>query len=101
MPVHALPGLRLPNPDKRAYLDFMPDSDIPVIRQPFQQGDLLPFWAMGPAVDDHHLYRISEDPTESENRIGEKLEAEMIEMMRCALKDVKAPDEQFQRLGLV
>ncbi|MDH3641696.1 MAG: sulfatase [Gammaproteobacteria bacterium] len=100
MPVPQIPGLRLPNPDRRAFLDFMPASDIPVIRQPFQEGDRLPFWAMSPAIGDHHLYRISEDPDEEENRVGEDLEEKMIEMLRVALKDVDAPAEQFARLGI-
>ena len=49
MPVHK--GLedymRFPNPDRRATLDFMPGADVPVIRQPFEAGDVLPFWASG------------------------------------------------------
>ena len=100
MPIPSMPGLRLPNPDHRAYLDFMPASEIPVIRQPFRQGDLLPFWAMGPVIGDHHLYAINDDPDEKENRAGEKSEARMIELLRVALKDMQAPAEQFERLGL-
>lgn len=100
MPIPSLPGLRLPNPDKRAYLDFMPNSDIPVIRQPFQEGDLLPFWSSKPQIDDHHLYRLDIDPAEEENRKGELLEADMIDMLREALKEMSAPQEQFQRLGI-
>ena len=45
MPVHGLEdAVRLPPPDRRARLDFMPGSDVPVIRQPFEPGDRLPFW---------------------------------------------------------
>lgn len=100
MPVTALPGLRLPDPDKRAWLDFMPGSAIPVIRQPFAPGDLLPFWSMNPAVDEHHLYNIDLDPDETENRVGEPGEADMIELLRVALRAVNAPDEQFERLDI-
>ncbi len=100
MPVPAMPGLRLPNPDKRAYLDTMPGTDIPCIRQPFQPGDLLPFWAMGPEIDDHYLYRINEDPAELNNLVGDSLEGQMEELLRVALKDMDAPEEQFDRLGL-
>lgn len=100
MPLATMPGLRLPNPDRRAWLDFMPGSDIPVIRQPFAEGDMLPFWSMNPRLGDHHLYDIESDPVEAENRIGEKLEMQMIDMLREALKSVAAPDEQFQRLGI-
>lgn len=100
MPVTAYPGLRLPDPDKRAWLDFMPGSDIPVIRQPFQEGDLLPYWSMSPQIGDHHLYVVTDDPDEKENRVGEALEATMIELLRTALTEVEAPEEQRARLGL-
>ncbi|MGH8631371.1 MAG: sulfatase-like hydrolase/transferase, partial [Burkholderiales bacterium] len=43
MPVPSRPELRLPLPDERAVLDRMPGSKVPVIRQPFRAGDLLPF----------------------------------------------------------
>lgn len=102
MPVHAYPGLRLPNPDRRARLDFMPGSDIPVIRQPFQPGDLLPYWSMDAPVDAHELYHLGEDPDEASNLAGQdgNLEANMIELLRVALNDVQAPREQFERLGI-
>lgn len=100
MPVTALPGLRLPNPDKRATLDFMPNSDIPVIRQPFAAGDKLPFWAMDPQVGDHYLFNLRDDPDETKNLVGGPQEPEMVERLRAALTDVKAPNEQYERLGL-
>lgn len=100
MPVPAMPGLRLPDPDKRAWLDFMPGSEIPVIRQPFREGDLLPFWSVSPVVDDHHLYDLDADPGEEHNRLGDPAETMMIEMLQQALRDVSAPDEQFERLGI-
>ncbi len=100
MPIPYMPGVRLPNPDKNAWLDFMPGSDIPVIRQPFQEGDLLPYWSVGAPVDDHHLYVIPDDPQEQDNRTGQPLEKDMIELLRVALKEVEAPQEQFDRLGI-
>jgi hypothetical protein len=39
----------------------MPGARIPVIRQPFRAGDLLPFWAMG-KFSGNHLYRLTNDP---------------------------------------
>lgn len=101
MPVQTMPGLRLPNPDKRAWLDAMPGTDIPVIRQPFAEGDLLPYWALNPAIDDHQLYVVEEDPEENENRTGEKLEKEMMDLLYTALTELEVPREQFERLGLV
>lgn len=100
MPTH-FRGVGLPKPDRRAYLDYMPGSDIPVIRQPFQPGDMLPFWVSGP-VDRHHLFDLDNDPNELEERakIGDPLEKEMIDLLSTALRAVEAPDEQFARLGI-
>ncbi len=102
MPVHGVTVPLLPVPDDRATLERMPGSTIPVIRQPFRPGDLVPFWA-GSAriVGDHHLYDLSVDPDEGENRVGEAVEAEMIEVLHTALRSVDAPAEQYARLGLV
>ena len=102
MPVPGIPGLRLPNPDKRAWLDFMPGSEIPVIRQPFQEGDLLPFWSINPPLEEHHLYKLSVDPQELENLAGKdrRLERRMENLLIEALGELKAPGEQLERLGL-
>jgi hypothetical protein len=79
----------------------MPGSTIPVIRQPFQPGDALPFWVGGGAnVGQHHLYDIDNDPDECENRVGEAAEHTLQELLRAALDDVGAPAEQLERLGL-
>ncbi|MEL7157148.1 MAG: sulfatase-like hydrolase/transferase [Actinomycetota bacterium] len=102
MPVH-VPGFAgMPPPDGRAQLDRMPGATVPVIRQPYRPGDLLPFWARGAkAVGRHHLYDLEVDPDEQENRIGEaRVEAEMIDLLRTALDGVDAPTEQYQRLGV-
>jgi arylsulfatase A-like enzyme len=100
MPVPIAGFESLPAPDQRAWLDTMPGSDIPVIRQPFETGDRLPLFANPAAVGDHHLYDLRVDPAEAENRIGEAAEGEMIELLRTALAAVEAPAEQFARLGL-
>jgi hypothetical protein len=78
----------------------MPGSDVPVIRQPFQPGDALPFWVSRGTAGRHHLYDIDIDPDEVENRVGEAVEREMIDMLRTALHSVDAPAEQLQRLGI-
>ena len=71
MPVHGLEdAVRLPPPDRRARLDFMPGSDVPVIRQPFEPGDRLPFWVGRNAVDAHFLFDLDDDPDENENLVG-------------------------------
>ena len=84
-----------------AKLDRMPGSDIPVIRQPFQDGDMLPFWAGTDAVvNSNFLFDLSNDPNEQENRAGEASEQALIDMLRSALDEVSAPTEQYLRLGL-
>ncbi len=101
MPVHGLEDqVRLPPPDRRARLDFMPGSDVPVMRQPFEPGDRLPFWVGHNAVDAHFLFDLDNDPDESENLTGTGVEADMVEMLRDALQTVEAPGEQLQRLGI-
>jgi hypothetical protein len=108
MPVHGLEDLvRLPPPDRRARLGFMPGTDTPVIRQPFAPGDRLPFWVGHGAVDSHFLFDLSEDPGEDRNLSGgggggggPVAEAEMVELLRVALQDVEAPEEQLERLGV-
>lgn len=100
MPIVPEHILDLPKPDRRAYLDFMPGSDIPVIRQPFAAGDPLPFWALGQRPGQHHLYDLHNDPDETQNRCGEMQEKRMIECLHAALTAIHAPDDQFRRLGI-
>jgi arylsulfatase A-like enzyme len=99
MPVHGHPDLRLPPPDDRAVLDRMPGSRIPVIRQPFAAGDLLPFWAYA-HFDGHHLFDLDEDAVEEHDLAGTPPEVEAIDRLRAALEEVEAPDDQLVRLGL-
>ncbi len=91
--------IKLPLPDDRAVLDKMPGSTVPVIRQVFQDGDMLPFWAWGDFFG-NHLYDLSTDPDENDNLAGTKQEKMAADLLRDALKEVEAPSEQFQRLGL-
>jgi arylsulfatase A-like enzyme len=99
MPIVGRPKLRLPLPDDRAVLDRMPGSKVPVIRQPFVAGDLLPYWAIGPFTG-NHLYDLRNDPDEDENRAGEKRESEHADRLREALLKIEAPGDHLVRLGL-
>jgi arylsulfatase A-like enzyme len=99
MPVPRLPQLRLPAPDERARLDRMPGSKVPVLRQPYRQGDLLPYWALG-ATGPSELYDLANDPGEERNLCGTPREREAAEKLRAALREVEAPDDQWLRLGL-
>ena len=94
----------LPPPDDRAWLDRMPGSSIPVIRQPFVDGDLLPFWALGHPMTGNHLWDLDEDPFEEHDLAGDPgaagAEADRADLLREALLSVEAPDDQLVRLGL-
>jgi hypothetical protein len=100
MPVHGAPGVALMKPDRRAVLDYMPGSEVPVIRQRFEPGDRLPYWCVGQPASENHCYRPLEDPAEEDNRLGSADERDMIELLRVALASVEAPAEHFQRLGI-
>jgi len=100
MPLHVTGFGPLPPPDARAELAFMPGSSVPVIRQPFGPGDRLPFWAMT-RPGEHHLYDVTVDPDEAENRAGEaRARDDMVDLLRTALDEVEAPADQYARLGL-
>jgi arylsulfatase A-like enzyme len=100
MPVSGMHDLKLPRPNRSAYLDYMPGSNVPVIRQPFKPGDMLPYWSLGTRTGEHHCYRLDDDPGELDNRLGSADEADMIELLRVALNSIEAPAEQFARLGI-
>jgi arylsulfatase A-like enzyme len=99
MPTHASSVRELPRPDERAFLDRMPGSDVPVIRQPFRPGDALPFWVGRGIAGRHHLSDVSIDPDERENRLGGRDEAEMLDLLATALATIDAPDDLRTRLA--
>lgn len=100
MPVHGYPDIRLPLPDERATLDRMPGSAVPVIRQPFRAGDMLPYWAYT-HFEGNLLYDVTDDPGEEHNLAGTAQEDASEELLRHALGEVDAPAEQYERLGLI
>lgn len=89
----------MPPPNERAFLDRMPGSDIPVIRQPYAEGDPGPYW-LTPKSGGSSLWNMSEDPSESDNLVGSAEEARLAECLGDALRDINAPEDQFERLGL-
>ena len=99
MPIASMPDYKMPMPDSRASLDYMPGSTIPVIRQPFRDGDLLPFWSYAKKYETILFHR-AEDPDETVNRIGDSIAKDAEELLRVALTEVDAPSEQFERLAL-
>jgi hypothetical protein len=103
MPVRAFPDVRLPRPYRRAVLTAAPGTDVPVIRQPFDPSDALPFWALGAFSGDLLYDRAEADATgEVRNQAIDPgpESAEMTELLEAALRSVDAPEEQFARLGL-
>jgi arylsulfatase A-like enzyme len=100
MPTHVVDRhVAMPLPDHRAFLDRMPGSDVPVLHQPWAEGDAIPFWARI-RTSGNHLFDLQEDPDEERNLAGAPLERELAEQLRAALVELEAPASQFQRLGL-
>jgi len=100
MPTHMLAREQeLPLPDERARLERMPGARVPVIRQMWDESDRLPYWALA-RFSGNHLYDLEEDPDETVNRAGSAGEKDAMDALRNAMKQVDAPAEQFQRLGL-
>jgi hypothetical protein len=100
MPIR-IPGYRIPRPDARAWLDRAPGTDVPVIRQPFDPSDDLPFWAMGRFGGDVLYDRHEADATgEVRNQAGNGADKEMADLLVEALRSIEAPAEQVVRLGL-
>jgi hypothetical protein len=103
MPVHALPGLRLPRPDRRATLAFMPGSQVPVIRQPYGDGDEVPYWARTSSFHGDVRFDRRDDPLEERNLLESgpaSRDAPALEAMREALRAIDAPAAQWDRLAL-
>lgn len=98
MPVHGA-DLELPKPDDRASLDRMPGSTIPVIRQPFQAGEFLPFWAYT-EFDGTKLFRPDDDPGEVDDLAGDAMATTYADQLADALREIDAPDDHLMRLGL-
>ena len=101
MPIRALPDWGFPSPDHRARLDRYPGSDVPVIRQPFDPSDDLPYWALG-AFSGDLLYHHREVGASGEvgGAVADEGAVEMTELLVEALRAVEAPVEQLARLGL-
>jgi len=88
-----------PLPDERAELHKVPGSTVPVIRQPFQPGDMLPYWA-GRRFNGDHLYDLSAPAGEEPDRPDSPDTATYLDLLRHALDEVDAPAEQYERMGV-
>jgi arylsulfatase A-like enzyme len=100
MPTHVLTRLQeLPLPDDRAILDRMPGSPTPVLRQIWEAGDKVPFWAAARFAG-NKLFDPDADPAEEVDLAGGEAERRAELRLKAALAAVEAPRAQFQRLGL-
>ena len=100
MPTHVLSRAQeLPYPDDRAVLDRMPGSPVPVLRQIWEAGDAVAFWAAS-RFRGNHLFDLSNDPSEEDNLAGSLGEEHAAIRLAAALRAVDAPASQFERLGL-
>jgi arylsulfatase A-like enzyme len=101
MPIRILPRLRPARPDGRARLERWPGTDVPVIRQPFDQGDDLPYWGRGRFHGDLLYDRLEADATSTvRNVAGGPDDKGMQELLVEAMRAIDAPAEQLTRLGL-
>lgn len=94
------PNTRLPRPDRRARLETMPGTDVPVICQPFEAGDRLPFWAAGPPPSESFLFDTEDDPAETLNRAGSAAEAAFVDAVADELRSIAAPADLLRRIGV-
>ena len=78
----------------------MPGTDVPVICQPFEAGDDLPFWALGPTPSDTHLFDTVDDPGEAEDRVGDRTEADLLDGLAGELRSLGAPGDLLTRLAI-
>jgi arylsulfatase A-like enzyme len=110
MPIPSYPDIRLPRPDRRATLETMPGTDVPVIRQPFVVGDRLPFWAGATPPRETLLFDTERDPDELENRamtrsggaplkLGDD-ERDLADALADELRRIGAPSDLRERLQL-
>ncbi len=100
MPTHVVDrDIAMPLPDKRAFLDHMPGSEIPVIHQPYADGDPIPFWGRM-RFSGNHLFDLQKDPDENENLAAGPREKQCADQLRAALQEIEAPKSQLERLGL-
>jgi hypothetical protein len=99
MPIR-IPGYRMPRPDHRAWLDRTPGSDVPVIRQPFDPSDDIPFWGLGAFKGDVLYDREAAAGGEFRNEAGGDTDKAMTDLLIEALRSIDAPAEQLERLGV-
>ena len=83
---------------------FLPYADVPCWRIPHVPERATASMALGIKVQDESskLFSLEDDPDQLNDRCDEEAERSerMILLLRQALQELEAPDEQFDRLGL-
>ncbi|MBJ7281687.1 MAG: sulfatase [Acidimicrobiia bacterium] len=101
MPVRIAPNLHRIKPDMRATLVKAAGTEVPVIRQPFDPSDDLPFWGRGAFSGDLLYNRFDQAHGDGVRNLAHTPEAiQMTELLVEALRAVDAPVEQLARLGI-
>jgi arylsulfatase A-like enzyme len=101
MPIRLVPQWGLARPDMRAQLERAPGTEVPVLRQPFDPSDDIPYWGRGKFHGDLLYDRFEAEAEGSvRNLAGGADDKEMIDLLVTALRAVDAPDEQLVRLGI-
>ena len=59
----------------------------------------MPYWAINPP-EGHYLFDLEQDPNERRNLTGTPAEKQAIDLLRAALEEIEAPEEQLERLGI-
>ena len=62
------------------------DRTSPSSASPSSRATAVPFWVGNNAVDAHFLFDLGNDPQENENLRGTAVEADMVELLRVALR---------------
>ena len=97
------PWWRIPLPDSRMEIgDCIPHANgMPVGRMPVLPEDMRRMSCPPEAVvQGNYLFDIAEDPGEEHNLAGTGLEPQYEKLLADALREIGAPEEQFERLGL-
>ena len=76
----------------------MPGTEVPVIRQPFEPGDALPFWAAMGSSNGSCLFDVDTDPGEAENQVGGRREGEFADALAGELRRIHAPADILERV---
>jgi hypothetical protein len=71
-----------------------------VIRQPFERGDRMPFWAGLRPPHGSYLFDTEVDPREEENRAGGREEGAMTDALFLELQRISAPGDLLERIGI-